>query len=715
MNPRNRPKRRKLARLLPQQTRTIWQPLRGCVPLPCGAGYGKRMTRLLTFFAWTLSAWIGAGTGLAARAADPTLDFLVALRAEGWYDTALEAIDALAEQGDRSAGERWNLAYQRGLTLAGLARQERSPTKRRTALTEAAEALSQFATREPNSAVAIDALRESANLQAEVAFSALAARDKLPPQAGAQQDDLTAAAQSALASAQSAAEQVIQLAEAKASSLPKPTSPESTPQVASEREQLKLRRQEARFLVAKLMFETAKTALPKSDQRKQQLAAAAEAFQALFVEFENSLVGFYGRLYEGRCYQEAAEYEQALACYRDLLEVNTNNVSFRGLMAQALRSRVETLLAQGELDDAIEDGQRWLAESRSNERSQPEWLGVSFRLAEALLARRGKLPPGDSQASKLTSEARLLLRDAAERPNDFQQDARLALSSLGTADGREVAYREFDDAFAAAKMSLELRNSSRLAAQLAKVNNPGAVEELQQQADKNNALAIDRFETALSLATSTTPKDKLNEARYYLSVLYWDAGRIAESAVLGNFLTQRYGDGPFGQRASQVALAAMERLYLNARQENSPSTAGARRRLAELAEHIASEYPKSAHASAAVSLLINVALADQRVDQAEALLARLSGSGKAAAQISLGSALWRQYLQNQAAERRKKNRTTKSTRYACVPASFYAKASTGLAKLNRRQLLPWARSILRNCCWQKATRTPPSKSWRTIR
>lgn len=582
-------------------------------------------------------------------AAEPALEFVAALGERGWHDTALDYLDRLDSREDLPATQRARLPLERARILALQARGIRNQATRRTASIEAADRLAAFGKTAAASPESIEAFREAANLYAEAAFSTLAAAERLPQAAASEREALAAEARAAFASAQAAAENVLSRAAEQLASLPKPAEAQANPETRGRRGELENKQQEARFLIAKLLYETAKTYPAESPRRKKQLEEAASAFQALFLEFENKLVGYYGRLYEGRAYQAAGNYEEALVCYRDLLEVNTTNPAFRQLMAEAMQSHLQTLRASGELEEAADDGRRWLSASESAERSRPEWQAVAYELAEVLRLLSEQSAGAGSAQSKLESEARLLLRDVAQSPGEFQQEARLKLARLGRSEEEAEEYRRFDEAFAAGKRALELSSSAQMAARLAAENNPSAVEELQQQAKTNSRLAVGRLEQALALADRETPLGELNEVRYYLSVLYWQAERLEEAAILGEFVARRYPANPHAERAAQVALAAVERLYLNAQQDPAAQSDFLRGELASIAEWMATRWPESSQAGAAVNLLINVALAEDRIDQAEALLERLPAGTRPAAEVSLGGALWRQSIR-QAAE-----------------------------------------------------------------
>ncbi len=134
------------------------------------------------------------------------------------------------------------------------------------------------------------------------------------------------------------------------------------------------------------------------------------------------------------------------------------------------------------LDDAIRECRDWLNDARGTEVKQPEWLAVAYRLAESCQQKAALA--GGSEAPRLRTEARRLLREVSREAGEFQVDARTALASgnvLASTTPSDV--KTFDEAFAAGKEALERMNSLKLASRLAVENNPDAVADLKQQAE----------------------------------------------------------------------------------------------------------------------------------------------------------------------------------------------------------------------------------------
>ncbi|QDT00032.1 tetratricopeptide repeat protein [Adhaeretor mobilis] len=570
--------------------------------------------------------------------AGPDSDFVESLREHGWHDTALGYLDWAEKQPFTDAAFKKSIPYQRAMSLATQARASRSQQQRAKQLQDAAELFESLAADQPDADFTTDALSQAATIYSELALFEVARANRLPAQAGAQRKQLLAEANIRFEKASRATQSLSKLAEKRLSELPKPA--QANNKQKAERSRLRGTIAESRFLIAKVAFEQATTFEAGSDKAKAKLASAGKAFGELFDDYDDTLVGYYGRYYQGRCFQEAGEYNKALGCYEDLVAQPTSNAEFRRAISRAHRGRTECLIAQEKYDEAITDARAWLKSAETAEAIKPEWLEVTYRLAGAMQAQSKKDTSKDFQ-----SEIRLLLRDVSRKPNEFQQEARALLVSMSSAPASVSKLNTFADALSAGKNSLEMMKSSQMAVRLAKENNPSAVPELEQSSQANAAAALSAFESALALAGTQTPLDELNSVRYYLSWMYWEQQRLQEAAVLGHFLALRYPDSKYQSGAAKVALAAYEALY-NQSQKKAGDSAGGflTSQLASLAQAVAERAPESPEAGAAVNLLMKIALKDDRVEDAELLLKKLPAGNRAAAQLALGASLWTKYL-----------------------------------------------------------------------
>lgn len=579
-------------------------------------------------------------------AADRAGEFLTGLRDRGWHDVALDYLASAGEDPLATPEFLDRVDYERAVSLAAMARESIRESERITLATQAISLFQSYADDHPEMPLYFEAMSGAGGLLSEQAMSKLAKANRLPEGAGREREALRSEARTSFDAAATVVEKLIGACEKKLATLPKGALAHQDPDTSVTRQQLIVKEAEARFLGANLLFEKANTYDELSPQFRETLQTAAEAFAQLHIDYRDKLVGFYGRLYEGRCYQMLGECEEALECYADLVDQPISNPDFRRLVARACRHRAECHLAAGDLDNAIQECSDWLNNSRGSELKQPEWLAVAYRLAESYQQKADQASSGD--AARFRNEARQLLREVSREPGEFQADARAALASGKVEASAPAKANSFSEAFAAAKEALERMNSSKLAAGLAAENNPDSVAELQRQAEYNQSEARRLFQTALGLTDDDSPQEDVLAAHYYLCWIYWEEELLCEAAVMGQYVAERYPESSYAAGAAKVALAARERLYHEAKQSGEDGTYEAEQ-LASLAEIVAKSWPESPEGAAAVNLLIQIALGDDQLAQAEQLLERLPESNRAAAELSLGSSLWTSYLQQSTA------------------------------------------------------------------
>ena len=591
---------------------------------------------------------------MAVEAADRNAEFVDALRKRGWDDTAVAYLEWVPNSPLATAEFGQELPYQKAQSLVAQAGAVGGRGEQKMLLADAAAEFQKFAQTQADSPLATDAMRQAANLHRSLGNATVSEAKLLPEQATAQRNELRRTALKSFDDAVAAAEQTVALCTKRLAVLPKPAAIQADPAAKALRDRLKSQQLEARYVLGLIDFDRAAAFEHDSRQFHGALDAAIKSFETLYQEFRGNQVGAASRVFQGRCFQEKGDFQKALGCYEDVTRQRESSEEFRPWMAAANRYSIECLLELKKVDEAAAVGQDWLAASSPAERGRREWLEVAFRLAGAYQTKIESLPDGGAEAKRLQSETRDLYRQVSQQPNDFQQEARLALATRGGSAASAADLKTFADAYAAGKSALEVMSSSQLAIRLARDNNPEAIPELEEQVKQNKADSLELLEAALDRVDRETPVEELNEVRYFLCWLYLQDGRYDEAAVLGEFLATRYPENQNAASAAGFALAAIEQLPAAPAAEEgngggdgpapSDPTSFRSRKLAGLAELIATRWPKSAAAPVATSILINAALREDQLDQAEAMIARLPEDGRAAAQLSLGSGLWVRYV-----------------------------------------------------------------------
>ena len=210
---------------------------------------------------------------------------------------------------------------------------------------------------------------------------------------------------------------------------------------------------EARLLHAGIDFELAKTHPDGSKQAKASYAKAAENYAELYKLYRTRAVGLLARLWEGRCRQELGEYQQALGCFRQLLDL-PDAAETRSIRTKATRHALECWTAKEvkQYRAAFERGELWQKDFGA-EAANTDAQAIRYLTAVAYQEEAESLPAGDPNRKRLTSSAREHVSPVARQPGAFQRPAKtllVALSGSGagvkTADAKAAEPKTFAEA-----------------------------------------------------------------------------------------------------------------------------------------------------------------------------------------------------------------------------------------------------------------------------
>jgi hypothetical protein len=580
-------------------------------------------------------------------------EFVRGLKDRGLNELALEYLERMKTSQLVDEEFRRQIPYHRGVVLIEKSRQVADPAVRNRLLDEARAELEQYAETNPANVQGAEAQLQLGSMQLERGQQLLAEGKKLPNEAAYDAERLTQSreARRHFAEARATFERAAATYSVELEKLPPTSTSDENANQGSQRQEYRSRVAQLRFLGAQADFETAQSFPPDDDEYRTHHESAAKELAAIYEEFVRStsaLVGLYARLYEGRCYQALGEHQMALGCYEDILSQPNVLPPFRRLIASAVHRKAETLAAQEKLDAAIEICRASLKDAQAGEEKLAEWLAVRFRLAEVLQKSGEKLTSGSLEQRKLLAEARDAYRLVAASPGEYQLAARAAVSALAPDDDqRRNEPRSFQAAYDLGKDALASYNAARLALPTAEKNNPAGVPELEAQMQTGKQDARHYFRLATTLIEDDTDLKLVNEVRYFLCWLYWEAEDFYRAAVIGEFLARRYPDHPAASSAAKLSMASFERLYSIAAADNSnnEATEFEARRMAEMAEFIARRWPGTADADAAFGVLVSYAIRSGHMEEAQKLLDSASDQSRPRLEIQLGNAMWGRYLE----------------------------------------------------------------------
>lgn len=605
-----------------------------------------------------------------AFAKEQAEEFVKGLQDRGLHELALEYIDGLKTSPLANDATKRQVPYLRGMALIEQSRQSTDPKIRTRLLDDARSDLEKYAEANPQSVEGAEAQLQLATVQMARGQELIAQAAQLPKAKSydPQRKDLGRDARLRFAEARDTFQRAEGTFSKELEKQPPAADPDAPEETGGKRQELRSRVAQLRFLAAQTQFESALTYPPEADEFRKLNESAAEELSAVYDEFGRLLVGLYARLYEGRCYQAVGNYQLALGCYDEILDKVKTLPALRKLVAATLRRKVEVLTAQSKYDEAIEACNVFLADTHNDELKQPEWTALRFRLADALAQKAESSSASSSEQRKLMSDARESYRLVAKMPGEFQAAARTAATAATTKAAQTKSAHKKDDkadkdetteaskeepktfqaAYDLGKEALSSYNAAKLAVPSAERNNPEAIPELKKQMDEGKAEARKYFQLASELVENDTDPKLLNEVRYFLCWLYWEAEDFYQAAVLGEFLARRYPDLPSASSAAKISMASYERLAnlaIAASGDKKDRGEFELRQMAQMAELIARRWPGTEAADSAYGVLVSFAIRSGKTDDAEKMLAQASAPSRSRLELLLGNALWGKYLE----------------------------------------------------------------------
>jgi tetratricopeptide (TPR) repeat protein len=417
---------------------------------------------------------------------------------------------------------------------------------------------------------------------------------------------------------------------------------------------------------AEMLEDKAETEPAESAERKKFLGDAATLYNDMYSKYRKRLAGIQSRMNQARVLIKLGDREKALQhLNEDVISQTDNSPQVRTLKTRGLLLAMDCWMhdSRKEYAAAIAPAKTWLNDIRPAEENDPDWLLLKLRLAKANRAQADLLQandPRDPLIKVARDDARRLARAVAKVPGDYQEEARTVLAAIpgGVPSARteeKPAATTFEEAKTNATEAVSEMQSAEffqkaVPERLEKETEESVKEELRQQlataeesVTRNRALAMENLLLALRLADAKTPVDDLNLVRRLLAYLYYTQGDYYDAAVLGEFVGRRFPGSSGAQTSAQIALAAYLKLYDASLADGKDF---ATRHIVALANYIVDTWSGSPEAAEAVNTLIPFLISRGELPKAREYVERLppDSTQRAAAELRIGEALWRDYL-----------------------------------------------------------------------
>ena len=412
-------------------------------------------------------------------------------------------------------------------------------------------------------------------------------------------------------------------------------------------------------------------------ERKKSLTTAAAEFEKLWANYPKYNAGLYSCYFAARCHFKMGAYPAALNLTQELLAVG-NSRSSQTLKRQALALAADcwSKTEPYPFDAVIANLEPISSRLTRRDLRQSDWQRIQIELARAYHAKATELKfanPSDGRIKNLFRDASKLIKAVARLPGEHRPAARNLMAKWNLNVDATTEAEETSDkpvrTFADAKQQgldliTEIEGHYADVADVKRLlNAPGAdKEQLQTQLAATQQKLADRtkkclaiLDRALQLTESGTTREELNQIRYYQSICYFVNQNFFESALIGEFLVNRYPTISFSKQAGAIAVNSYAALH----DKSSPEDRGfERERLTKLAKKVAESWPGSSEASAAASTLTKLLLAQSDLSDADITTASElidsvpeDSASRGVLDVKLGTKLWFIFLRKKAERR----------------------------------------------------------------
>ena len=503
---------------------------------------------------------------------------------------------------------------------------------------------------------------------------------------------------------------------------PKPPKPKAPRLSAAEQRELEALKSEQAVLRGKLVqtrveavntvFEKANAYPEKSKEWTELLTSSATMYKELAQKYPTMTFGLLAGYYEGRNYALLEQWDKGVSALEELAAIDHKAVGADAaplairLRSMALNTTLECLLAQKKYDPLEPDVRNFALEDVGRlpgGQLDANWLGLKYRAAKLFDAQADALeakdPKSRADQARLQADAKKLAIEVAKANADFAAEARELSAKLGkvVAEGE----RTFAAAFDEAKVALATMQGHAAEAKAAAAAQDAAKEQAARQAAAEaRTVALAKFEEALKLAGIAEPlaadpagDDKLaagvsledvNQSRYLLTYLLFQAEKFPEAAAMGRMLTERYPNATGSRQAAKVALAAFQQAGQRAEGEARQQ---ARTQAAAFAGVVMKTWPAEPESADAALILLNGAITAREPQAIVSLIEQVPAASPRRAEVLLraGPSLWREV---QEARRREEGDRPEAAVLAGWRAATVKALDEGLAGLGDVQSLP---------------------------
>lgn len=565
-------------------------------------------------------------------AEEPAERFLEALRENGYYDIALDYLEAISDSPAVSADFKKVLPFERAETLIKSTANIRNVDEWEAVLDEAQKLLSQSAQLADTPELQARSQRYEGNLlyrRARV-YMRRSEDDRLTAQ---EQQALMKKAQEQLQRSM----EVYQQARASLKDLISnfqidPDDPGS----AGKKKSLESTYTKVRIRAPLIMEQLADTFPPGSENQKKYLKEAATGYAELWEKYFRFAAGLDSCLFAARCYQKLGDYDQSISYLQEIFALN-DSTALRPLKRRAMVLAADAWMKKEPyaFDEVIANFEPTVQRLTRAELRMPEWQRIQVELARGYRKKAEALEAENSgkntgRINNFNRDAVKMAKSISRVPGPHREMANELLErwnlSVNVEEETSKPIESFLDAKQkgtdhVAEVEIILGEVATAKTDLANAGSDSEKRKFQQELDDarerltaqaNRALAM--FDLALTLSDDETSRADINSLRYLQAVCHFAMSNYFESALIGEFLIDRYPNVNGSRQAAGIVVKSYSILHDTAPPEDKGFE---KDRLLRTCNVIVERWPGSNEAGDAASTLAQMALLNKDFENVE--------------------------------------------------------------------------------------------------
>jgi hypothetical protein len=601
---------------------------------------------------------------LSVLADEPAEKFVTALAENGYFDVAVEYLDGAQNDPLVDESYRKRIQFEKAKVLILSIPSERNSTQREEKLNEADRLLSSYSQQLSDADEKLEVVQIGANIKIKRAESYIAqtANQRLT---APEKQTLQTKAKELLNSARQQYQQARETLRTRIQNYQ--IDPED-PQSLAKKKRLQSSYIRVRTKLPEVTELIADTLPSGSEAQKKMLGQAVKENQDVYDDYssQGAVFVFESAINGARAAQKAGDHKTTLL----MLE----NVFFLGDGAVERRLKKRAMLVAADSWETLqpypfETVGKLLAKPigllNRNEVRDPDWqqLQLVFGKAQLLMAADLKKKGGGDNASKarsLNRDAGKLVRKVARAPGPFRDTARALIEQFNLSfstqdddtDAKEI--KTFTDAkeksseliSEIADLQNEISQAKRTLPSITdatqKAQTEAMVEETSKMLSDKTSSALKLYEKALSLATEETARADINFIHYQRIICLFFQNKPLQSAVIAEFLLERYPTVDWSKQASAYIVNGYSALLAATPADDRGYEI---KKLKSACSEICRRWPGSDEASRAASKITEIALRSGDAATAEEFFAQISDGwpAKNALAAALGQKLWFNY------------------------------------------------------------------------